>query len=84
MRFRCMLYVFYLDVAKVNLVLHMLQCYTCMLQVYVSNVSTVSNIHCKCMFQMFQLFHMYVASALSGCCNDYICRLHMLQSHDGC
>jgi hypothetical protein len=47
--FRCMLQVFHLDVAKVDLDVT----YTCMLQVYVSSVSVVLYVCCKC---------------LSGCC----------------
>jgi len=53
MCFRCMLHMFHLDVVKVDLVLHMLQ----WLYIYVENVcfkcSTISNVGCKCMFQMF-------------------------------
>jgi hypothetical protein len=46
MRFRCMLHMFYLDVAKLDLVLHMLQ----WLCTYVA----------KCMFLLFQPFQTYV------------------------
>ena len=88
MCFRCMLHMFHLDVAKVDLVLHMLQwlytyfasvcfkCFsyfkrmlqsvlsgyciccsgnTCMLQVYVPNVSPVSHLCCKCFIWMFHI-----------------------------
>jgi hypothetical protein len=50
-RFRCM---FYLDVAKLDLVLHMLQC----LYTYVASVC----------FECFSCFHMYIVSVLSVCC----------------
>jgi hypothetical protein len=57
-------HMFHLDVAKVDLVLHMLQ--WLMLQVYASNVSAVSNICCKCFYldvaYMLQWPHTYVAS----------------------
>jgi hypothetical protein len=48
---------FYLDVAKVDLVLHMLQC----LYTYVASVC----------FKCFRCFQTYVASGLSGCCTSY-------------
>jgi hypothetical protein len=62
-RFRCMLHMFHLDVTKVNLVLHMLQ-------VYVSSVSAVSNICCKCfilMLYMLQWLYTYVANVCFKC-----------------
>jgi hypothetical protein len=69
-----------------------------MLQVYVSNISVISNVCCKCfyldvamaahvcfkcIFQMFQLFQIYVASVLSRywtCCTSYtsILQLYVL------
>jgi hypothetical protein len=70
------LHIFYLDVAKVDLVLHMLQllytyvtsvcfsCLKCMLQVFhldVAYVAVAIHVCCKCVFQMFQLFHLDVA-----------------------
>ena len=51
---------FYLDAAKIDLVLHMLQYYTRILQVYVSNVPAVLNVCCKC----FYLDVAYVALAI--------------------
>jgi hypothetical protein len=70
----------HLDVAKVDLVLHMLQWLYTYVLVYVLNVPAVLNVCCKCfiwilhiavvcykcMFQMFHLFQTYVASVLSG------------------
>ena len=54
MHFRCMLHMFYLDVAKVDLVLHMLQ----RLYTYIASVC----------FKCLSYFQMYVASGLSVCC----------------
>ena len=61
MCFRFMLHIFYLDVTKVDLVLHMLQVYVSivstvfkrMLQVVYLDVAYVAlaiQVHCKCMF----------------------------------
>jgi hypothetical protein len=36
---------------------------------------------CKCMFQIFHLFQMYVASILSGCCICCSGYTHMLQTY---
>ena len=47
-----MLQVFYLDVAKVDLYV----AYTCMLQVYVSSVSGVSYVCCKCFIWILHMF----------------------------
>jgi hypothetical protein len=58
---------FYLDVAKVDLVLHILQC----LYIYVA---------CVC-FKCFSSFQTYVASGLSGYCICYPCYLHTLQMY---
>jgi hypothetical protein len=71
--------VFHLNIAKVDLVLHILCCicfnsYTRMLQLYISNVSSVSDVYCKyfyldvayvalsihiCGKGMFQMFHLF-------------------------
>ena len=48
--FRRMLQVFHLNVAKVNLDV----AYICMLQAYVSSVSDVSEVCCKCFMRMLQ------------------------------
>jgi hypothetical protein len=69
-----MVHMFHLDVAKVDLVLHMLQ--WLMLQVYVSNVSAVSNICCKCFIWILHICwnsYTYVASV------RFICFRRMLQ-----
>ena len=64
MRFRCMLHMFHLDIAKVDLVLHMLQ----WLYTYAANA------HFKCfscfkrMLQVFYLNIAYVAVAIHVCC----------------
>jgi hypothetical protein len=83
---------FHLDVAKVDLVLHMLQwlytyastvCFSCfkrMLQVFYLDVAYIAvaiHVCYKCMYQMFHLFQTYVASVLSGCC---ICFRHTLRA----
>ena len=72
MRFRCMLNVFHLDVAKVDLVLHMLQvlytyvasvCFKRMLQVFYLDIP------------MLQWLYMYVASVSPVsdlCCKCFI------------
>jgi hypothetical protein len=108
-RFRCMLHMFYLDVTKVDLLLHMLQwlytyvasvcfkCFSCLkhmsqvylsryciccsdytyiLQVYVPNVSHVSDLCCKRFIWMLHIFQTYVTSIYSKC---FICFRHMLQ-----
>jgi hypothetical protein len=91
MRFRCILHMFYLDVAKVDLALHILQnVYTCMLQLYVSNVSVVF----KCMLQVVyqdvasvalaihvrcKCMFSNIAAVLNVCCKCFIWMLHMLQ-----
>jgi hypothetical protein len=50
--FRCMLQVFHLDVAKVDLDIT----YTCMLQIYISSVSAVLYVCCKCFIWMLHMF----------------------------
>jgi hypothetical protein len=40
-----------------------------------------SHIYCKCMFPMFHLFLMYVASVLSGCCMCWSGYTYMLQMY---
>ena len=72
MRFRHMLYMFYLDVAKVDLVLHILKwlytyvasvcfkyfsCFKRMLQVFYLNVAYVAVAIPICCKRMFQIFH---------------------------
>jgi hypothetical protein len=53
--FRGMLQVFHKDVAKVDQdVAHVAMGYTRMFQVYVANVSSVSDIYCKCFIWMLQ------------------------------
>jgi hypothetical protein len=44
---KCILHMFHLDAIKVGLLLHMLQ-YLYTLQVYILNISAVSNVYCKC------------------------------------
>jgi hypothetical protein len=58
----------------------MLQC-THMLQVYILNVSAVSDVCCKCLFKIFYLFQMYVASVSSRCCICCSGYTHMLQAY---
>jgi len=73
MRFRCMLHMFHLDVAKVDLVLYMLQ-------VYVLNVSAISNVCCKCfiwILPMLQWLYMYVTNVCSKCFTYFIPMLQM-------
>jgi hypothetical protein len=60
-----------------------------MLQVYVSNVSAISNVCCKCfiwILDMLQWLYMYVASVCSNvspvldlCCKCFIWMLHMFR-----
>jgi hypothetical protein len=75
-----MLHMFYLDIVKVVLMLHMLQwlytyvanvCFKRMLQVFYLDVAYVAlaiHVGRKCMFQMFSLFQKYFASVLFRCC----------------
>jgi hypothetical protein len=89
MCFRCMLHMFYLDIAYVARLYKYaasicFTCFKCMLQVFYLDVTYVAlAIHecCKCMFQMFQLFQTYVASVLSRCCICYSAHTHMLQTY---
>jgi hypothetical protein len=46
--------------------LHYCNGYTRMFQVYVPNVSSVPDACCKYMFQVFQVFHTYIASVHLG------------------
>jgi hypothetical protein len=81
MHFRCMLHIFQLDVAKVDLYRYVanvcLKCFSCfkrMLQVFHLNVAyivVIIHVYCKCVFQMFQLFHLDVAC--------FYLDVHMLQ-----
>jgi hypothetical protein len=64
-------YMFHLDIAcvlfrfiKVDLALHMLNCYTRMLQVYISNILAVLEVCCKCFIWIFI------------CCSGYTYMLH--------
>jgi hypothetical protein len=60
-----MLHVFHLDVAKVDRnVAHIVMLYTHMFQVYIPNVSAVSDVCCKC----FYLYIAYIAVAIHICC----------------
>jgi hypothetical protein len=53
--FRCMLQVFHKDVAKVDKnVGHVAMGYTRMFRVYVLNVSSVSDVCCKCFIWILQ------------------------------
>ena len=66
MGFRCMLHMFYLDVVKVDMVLHMLQwLYTCVTSVCFKCFSCF-----KCMLQVFHLDVAYVAMAIHVYCNS--------------
>jgi hypothetical protein len=67
MRFKGRLHMFYLDVAKVDLMLHMLQC----LYMYVASVR----------FKCFSCLQMYVASGLSRCCICCTGYTRMLQAY---
>jgi hypothetical protein len=87
-RFRCMLYIFYLDVAKVNFVLYMEQwLYTYVAKMYFSNDLAVSNVCCKCFIWMYstgytRMLQMCVlnVSAISNVrCKCFIWMLHMMQ-----
>jgi hypothetical protein len=64
MCFRCMLHMFHLDVAKVDLVLHMLQ----WLYTYVASVCFKCFSYFKRMLQLFYLDIGYVAVAIHVCC----------------
>ena len=47
------------------------RCFISMLQKYIGDVACVAmdtHVCCKCMFQVFELFHMNVAIVLFGCC----------------
>jgi hypothetical protein len=52
----------------------MLQCLTCMLQVYVLNVSPVSDLCCKC-------FYLDVAYVLDICCKHLFKMFHLFQTY---
>ena len=64
MSFKCMLHMFHLDVAKVDLVLHMLQ----WLYMYVASVCFKCLSCFKYMLQVFYLDIAYVAVAMHVCC----------------
>jgi hypothetical protein len=64
MCFICMLHMFRLDVAKVDLMLHMLQwLYMCVASIYFKCFSCF-----KCMLQVFYLDVTYVIVAIHVCC----------------
>ena len=68
MGFIWMLYGFHLDVVCVSF--GCCNGYTCMLQVYVSNVLSILDVCCTCfiwMLYMFQWLYTYVASVYSKC-----------------
>jgi len=73
MHFRCMFHMFHLDVAKVDLVLHILQ----WLYTYVSNISAVLNVCCKCFIWMLQWLYMYVTSVCSKCFRPMLQVFHL-------
>jgi hypothetical protein len=58
-----MLQVFYLDVVKVDLDI----AYTYMLRAYVSSVSNVSYVYCKCFIWMLHMFAM-----IFKCCKTFL------------
>jgi hypothetical protein len=62
--FKRILQVFYLDVA---------------LQVYVSNVLTISNVYCKCFIWMLHILQCPYTYVANVCCKCFICFGHMLQ-----
>jgi hypothetical protein len=73
---------FYLDVAKLDLVLHMLQWLYTMLYVYCSNVS---NVCCKCFILTLHMLHWlytYVTSVCFKCFSCFKCVLQVFLS--GC
>jgi hypothetical protein len=53
----------------------------CMFSSGCAYVAVAIHVRCKCIFQMFHMFHTYVASVLSGCCICYSGYTHMLQTY---
>jgi hypothetical protein len=55
-------------------------CLKWMLQAYVSSVSDVSEVCCKCFIRIFPMFHLFFRRMLQVCLCEYcICFTHMLQ-----
>jgi hypothetical protein len=77
MRFKCMLHMFYLDVAKVDLVLHMLQ----WLYTYVASVCFKCFSCFKRILQVFYLDVAYVALALHVCCKYRFKMFQLFQTY---
>ena len=67
MHFRCMLHMFNLDVAKVDLLLHMLQ----WLYKYVASVCSKYSTYFRHMLQVFYLDIAYVAVVIHICFNCF-------------
>jgi hypothetical protein len=79
-----MLHVFRLYVAKVVWCCICCNCYKHILQVYVSNVSAVSDVCCKCFIRILHMLQAYVPNVslvLYVCCKCFISMLHMLQAY---
>jgi hypothetical protein len=80
---RCILNMFYLDVAKVYIAMAIHICFNisnvCCKRFYldVAYVAVARHVCCKCIFQMFHMFQTYVTSVLFGCCIYF---RHMLQA----
>jgi hypothetical protein len=74
-RFRGMLQLFHMDVAKVDRICCICcKCFIGMLQAFLQNVSSVPDVCCK-RFGI-DMFHTYVATVCSKC---FICFSHVLQ-----
>jgi hypothetical protein len=77
MRFRCMLHTFYLNIAKVDFVLHMLQRpYT-----YVVSVCFKCFSCFKRMLQVFCLYIVYVALTIHVCCKCMFQMFYLFQTY---
>jgi hypothetical protein len=89
--FRCMLHMFNLDIAKVDLVLHMLQwlyyvasvLYECCkwTYTYVASVCFKCFIRFRCMLQVFYLDVPYVSVAIYMCCKHLFKIFYLFQTY---
>jgi hypothetical protein len=71
--FKCILQVFYMNVTKVDRdVVFVGMVYTCMLQAFIPDVSSVFQTYVSSVFiWMLHMFHIYVASVLFRCCECF-------------
>jgi hypothetical protein len=82
--FKCMLQVFYLDIAYAVLAIY-IHC-----KIYDPNVSPISDLYCKCFIWMLHMFQIYVASVYQNVSLfrtyeyvylDLLVAIHLFQTH---